>query len=279
MKKAANFVFENAPFMQLAFPQCNSKEDVVVALKGSGERWNILGTEEPNAVFSFHTSETSAIVDRFVPEATETIGAIVTALISDLRRMKIETVTIGVPEEFVSQLTEIELEKRNTMVRLSGRVVETKLMPILPFTNPTPKDISNLAKLMHESFTKDRVTEIQSVASAEKTIRDIIGGLYGKFMSECSFVSGTAGNPVSACFITSDFPRSASVTQLFTHPLYRARGLATGEITNGMNRLLRLGFSTLNVWVSQDNDVARRLFVKLGFREDGKLVQMTTRAK
>jgi predicted GNAT family acetyltransferase len=132
---------------------------------------------------------------------------------------------------------------------------------------------------MHESFTKDKVTEIQSVASAEKTIRDIIGGLYGKFMSECSFVSGTAGNPVSACFITSDFPRSASVTQLFTQMLYRARGLATGEITNGMNRLLRLGFSTLNVWVSQDNDVARRLFVKLGFREDGKLVQMTTRAK
>jgi RimJ/RimL family protein N-acetyltransferase len=279
IQRVADFVFENPTFMRLAFLKCNAKEEVAAALKESGERWNVLVAEKPNAVFSLHTSEASAIVDQFIPEAPESIDATVTALVSHLKPLKIETITIGVPEDATPKLASVGFEKRNTFVRLSGRVIETKLMQILPLTNPLIRDIPTLAKLMHESFGKNTEMEVQSMTSAEKTLRDIIGGFYGKFMPECSFVSGTAGNPVSACFITYDSPHSASVAELFTHPLYRARGLATTEISTGMNRLLKLGFMTLSIWVSEDNEVAKRLFSKLGFREDGRLVQMTARAK
>jgi hypothetical protein len=46
-----------------------------------------------------------------------------------------------------------------------------------------------------------------------------------------------------------------------------------------MNRLLKRGFSTLSVWVVDADLVARRLFGKLGFREDRKLIQMDMRIR
>jgi hypothetical protein len=265
--------------MHLAFPECNTREDLAAALRGSDDRWSVLVAERTNALFSLHTSGTNATVDQFVPEATERTGSIIMALISDLKRMKVETITIAVPEELVRQLLKIGFARQDTIVRLSGPVVETNLMPILPLSNASERDIPGLARLMHESYVKEKKTAIQSATVAEKTLRGITVGQYGRFMSDCSFLSGTVGNPVSACFITCESPHSASVIQLFTHPLYRARGLATSEITNGMNRLLKLGFLTLSVWLPQDSEVAKRLFTKLGFGEDGKLIQMSTAAK
>jgi len=86
-----------------------------------------------------------------------------------------------------------------------------------------------------------------------------------------------APNIVSACFVTLNSPEEANVTQLFTHPLYRARGLATTEVATSMNKLLKRGVRTLMVWVTQNNDIAGRLFTKLGFKESHKLVEMAAR--
>ena len=79
--------------------------------------------------------------------------------------------------------------------------------------------------------------------------------------------------------VTSGESGSATVAYLFTHPLYRARGLATTEIVMGMNSLMKRGVSNLNVWVVDVDLVSRRLFGKLGFSEGRKLNQMQMRIR
>ena len=80
---------------------------------------------------------------------------------------------------------------------------------------------------------------------------------------------------MSACFVTIESTTVARVAEMFTHPLYRARGLATTEIASSMNKLIKRGFSKMTAWVPANDDVTRRLFGKLGFKEDGKLAELT----
>jgi predicted GNAT family acetyltransferase len=101
-------------------------------------------------------------------------------------------------------------------------------------------------------------------------------GLHGTYAAEASLVSGSTLNMVSACFVTLSSPREALVAELFTHPLYRARGLATTEVATAMNRLLNRGVQTLAVRFSENDEIAKRLFAKLGFKQENKRVEMVT---
>jgi predicted GNAT family acetyltransferase len=113
----------------------------------------------------------------------------------------------------------------------------------------------------------------------ERTLRDIISGAQGTFLAESSFISKASDKVVSACLVTASGTGIANVVELFTHPLYRARGLATTEIAMSMNRLRKAHFSTLRVLVKEEDGVARRLFEKLGFKKDLRLVQMAIESK
>jgi GNAT superfamily N-acetyltransferase len=152
------------------------------------------------------------------------------------------------------------------MIRFSISVKKTDLMPILPLANPSTKYIPLLAKLGYESYAAG--TQIySSLESATKRLQDLMAGVEGRYLRDSSFVSGSAGNYVSACLISSSTKGVATVSELFTHPLYRARGLATVEISSALNQLSRQNFSELQVWVDPKNELARRLFSKLGFTE------------
>ncbi len=84
---------------------------------------------------------------------------------------------------------------------------------------------------------------------------------------------------MSACLVTRVSPAEANVSQLFTHPLYRARGLATTEIASAMNSLVKegKGVTRLTVWSPEANEVMKRLLDKMGFAQDRRLVEMTSR--
>jgi ribosomal protein S18 acetylase RimI-like enzyme len=138
-------------------------------------------------------------------------------------------------------------------------------MPILPVANPTPKDTHLLSKLIFESYDKTGL-RLSDVASAERIVKDIWTGLRGTFLANSSYVSFAGDKIVSGCLINSNGPKAARIMELFTHPLYRARGLATAEVCTCMNHLSKDNVSTLGVSVSEDNEVAKRLFAKLDFR-------------
>jgi GNAT superfamily N-acetyltransferase len=165
------------------------------------------------------------------------------------------------------------LEKRASYVKFTRVPAETKMMPILPLVNATQKEIPMLAGLMYDAYAKtDHV--FSDIQSAEKTLLSIMSGVQGRYLSEASFASGATQNLVSACLLTLDSPGQANIAQLFTHPLYRARGLATTEIAMAMNRLVEFGIGNLTVWNRESDDVVRRLLTKMDFKNVGKVVEM-----
>lgn len=274
--QTAEFIVENGRYMKEAFPQCSNKEELVSELRKTHEQWNILHTNRPVALFLLQPSDVDAVVDKFYPAPSISYESFVPNLRLDLKKAKIQSFTLRVPEEMVDALEKNGFEKRRFIVKFVGQVIETKLMPILPLVSPTERDIPALAKLMHESYEKGAEERPPAVSFAERQLRDIMRGLHGVYAAEASLISGTTLNVVSACFVTLSSPREALVAELFTHPLYRARGLATTEVATAMNRLLKRGVQTLTVRFSENNEIAGRLFAKLGFKQESKLAEMVT---
>jgi GNAT superfamily N-acetyltransferase len=274
--QTAEFIVENGAYMKEAFPQCSNKEELLSEMRKSREQWNILQTDRPVALFTLQLSDADAVVDKFYPALAFSYESFVSNLRLDLKKAKIQSLTMRVPEEMVEALEKNGFEKRRFLLKFVGQVIETKLMPMLPLVSPSERDIPALAKLMHESYEKGAKERSPGVSFAEQRLRGIMSGLHGVYAAEASLVSCTSLNVVSACFVTLSSPREALVAELFTHPLYRARGLATTEVSTSMTRLFKRGIQTLTVRFAENNEVAGRLFAKLGFKQERKLAEMVT---
>jgi len=277
LAQAADLIFENGAYLKENFPQCSNKTEVQSELKGSPEEWNLLLTDRLAALFTLRLVDTGAEVHKFLPSTLVSFDSLVPSLQNDLKRMKISFLTLHVAEDMSEALVKNGLEKRRTLVKLQGPITETKLMPILPLNSPNLRDLPILAKLMYDSYEKSSEPKLSSVASAERLLSGIMNGTHGPYVAEASLTSGATQNTVSACFITLRTPQEAHVTQLFTHPLYRARGLATTEVATAMNKLVKRGVQNLTVWLGEGNEIAGRLFAKLGFKPQQKLVELVTR--
>lgn len=276
MGQTAEFILENGVYLKEAFPQCSNKTELLSELRKTPEQWNILHTDRPVALFTLQLSGAHAFVDKIYPAPPISYESFASNLRLDLKKAKIQSLTLQVPEDMVEALEKNGFEKRRYIVKFVRPVIETKLMPILPLVSPTERDIPALAKLMHESYEKSAESKLPAVSSAERRLHEIMRGLHGAYATEASLVSRTTLNVVSACFVTLTSPREAVVAELFTHPLYRARGLATTEVATAMNRLLKRGVQTLTVRFGESNEIAVRLFVKLGFKQESKLAEMVT---
>ncbi len=274
--QVADFVLSNGTYLKETFPECDDREKLLAELRNSYESWSFLSIDKPAALFRLHLSGTNALLEKFLPSPAFPFEPLIRSLKGDLERMKVESLVLQVPEEMTEGLTKNGFQKLRVILRLSGPVVETKLMPILPLNNPTKKDIPVLAKLLHEAYGKSPEGKLLDLVSAENLLRDIMTGTHGPYVAEASFMSGMTQSVVSACLVTLSSPREADVTQLFTHPLYRARGLATKEVATSMNKLAKRDVRTLTVWIDETNEVARRLFNKLGLKQDRELAEMGT---
>ena len=274
--QTAEFVVENEAFMKESFPQCSNKEELVSELRKHHGQWNILYTDRPAALFLLQHSDVNAVVDKFCLASSTSYESLVLNLRLDLKKARIQTLALRIPEEMAGTLEKNGFERRRFVIKFARPVIETKLMPILPLVSPTQRDISALARLMHESYEKSTESSPPAISSAERKLHEIMSGTYGIYAAEASLVSGTTLNMVSACFVALSSPGEAVVAELFTHPLYRARGLATTEVATAMNRLSKRGVQTLTVRFSENNEIAKRLFAKLGFKQESKLAEMVT---
>jgi ribosomal protein S18 acetylase RimI-like enzyme len=274
--RVADLALGNVAYLNDTFPESSNREKLLTELTKSREAWNIFSIDEPAALFRLYISDKLAVLDKFLSSPALPFEAIIGGLKKDLEKMKVESLTLQVPKGMTEILMKNEFQKLRILMRLSGPVVETNRMPILPLNNPAEKDVPALAKLMHESYEKTSEKQFLNLATAESLLRGTMGGARGPYVTEASLMSGIHQNVVSACLVTLSSPRVAEVTQLFTHPLYRARGLATTEVATSMNKLAKRDVQTLTVLVNEGNDIARRLFAKLGFREDRSLVEMRT---
>jgi len=260
--------------MDEAFPDSSSTE-LGRALSSLGKSWYVLTSERPIALFKGALTGPTANVSRMCYDSGTSFESLIANLCEDLRRMKITNLHVGVPTDRTDLFLSRGFERAEILVRFSRAPIESKMMPILPLMNLTEKEIPILSKLMYDAYAKTSGA-YSDAQSAENVIRNIMSEGY---ISGASFASGAFPNLVSACLVTRVYPSEANVSQVFTHPLYRARGLATTEVASAMNRLVNeeRGITRLTVWSPEANDVMKRLLDKMGFVHDRKLVEMTSR--
>jgi GNAT superfamily N-acetyltransferase len=271
----ANFVCENGNFFKENFPLCSNALEVTNAL-ASSDSWYILVAKRPISLFKLEISEARSSISRICVNGEDSLEAFVSNLRHDLHNMRITDVIVSVAPNDVELLETLGFTARDSYVRFSRVPTEIKMMPILPLMNATQKVFPNLSRLMYEAYDK---TEhgFSDLQSAEKSLRAITSGAQGQYLSDASFASGVLPNLVSGCLVVSDSPGEARITQVFTHPLYRARGLATTEIAAAMNRLVVSGTEKLIAWNRVRNDLVRRLLTKMEFKEDRRVVEMAAK--
>jgi predicted GNAT family acetyltransferase len=274
LKRTAELVATDATYVKEAFPECTNKTELFSQLQENPESWHILYSDMPEALFALQLSDGNAVIENPSHTIPNVLDRLVANLQHDLRKSKTQFITLRVPEQAVDLLRKKGFEKQRMIVKFMAPVVETELMPVLPLANPTERDISALAKLMHESYQKSGEPVVANVSAAEGALRSIMRGSQGVYDAAASLMSGVAQNIVSACFIALRSSLQARVVEVFTHPLYRARGLATIEIATAMNRLLEHGVQSLTVQLSERNEIATRLFAKLGFEKGETLTEM-----
>ena len=275
--KIAAVVQRNVPYWKQFFSGCSTTEQLQTELKTSSREWHVLITGEPLALFTVHHFNKSTTLDNLLVASTPNYAELASALRNEYKAAKVDSLTVQAPDFLKDVLASNGFEKRRSLIRLTGPVVETKLMPILPLNNPTVRDLPLLSKLMYDSYEKALEPKLATITDAEGNLRQVFAGDYGDYVSEASFMSGASQNIVSACFVTRNSNEDARIVELFTHPLYRARGLATIEVVMSMNRLTKLAVKRLTAVVGERNDVSLRMFAKLGFKQDGKLVEMVLR--
>jgi hypothetical protein len=184
------------------------------------------------AIFTIETSQTLTKVDQvcILPGSTNETA-------NEMSNLTSQTPTlILAPPQIENALSDYGREE--VEVRYARTPKESRVMQLLPLANPGEKDVLELSRLMSEAYAECRVNRDLDTAVAEKSLRRLMSGQEEIFLQDSSFISRAGQKIVSACSITKEHV-GAAVTEVFTHPLYRARGLATTELATCMNSLAK----------------------------------------
>jgi len=277
LDQIVSLVLANESYRRESFPASADKISLLTTFRKLGPEWTILSHEQTLALFALSEIQGHGSIDHLCLRTPETITNFASELINELEKTPIMDISLTTDVSLAERLVDQGFMIKNTVINFSRQISETQFMPILPLTNPKSRDLPLLAQLMHEAYAKDRIPKYASSDEASKRLREVTSN--NEYLAECSFVSGSGGNFVSACLVTSPSKETAKISELFTHPLYRARGLATSEVTMAMNRLAKRNYSNLNVRVDAVNDVACRLFGKLGFEQTDKKMTVSKNLK
>jgi len=100
-----------------------------------------------------------------------------------------------------------------------------------------------------------------------RALRAILDGAVGRFLDEASVALYRPDPPLLAgALLTSEkTPRRAVFQDLMVDPDLRGRGHGAYLLHWGLRALWALGYERVRLWVSADNEVARRLYDSVGF--------------
>lgn len=82
--------------------------------------------------------------------------------------------TIIAPLELVTHLSKLEFESPGIEVRLSIVPRESRSMQLLPLSQLSEEDISQLSRVMYEAYLTSNLVKYPDVAAAEKSLRSLI---------------------------------------------------------------------------------------------------------
>lgn len=156
--------------------------------------------------------------------------------------------------------------------RLPPRILMTaplrrrEVEPLLPCRTVTPEDLPSLAGLLVSAYrgTVDDLGESPEQA-LDYLGKRTHGAVVGPMLWDCSFLALDGDDPVSAVLTSEEEPGRPLLGDIYTHPDWQNRGLATSLIQLTANALLDRGFRLMTLRVAIANESARRLYERLGF--------------
>jgi len=272
IQQVTNLVCNHEDFLKENFSLSSDPMEVSNTLTAS-DSWFILVAEQTTAIFRLEISGRTATTSD-ICMGDESFEAVNSGLRGELRAMKIANLTLRVQPDQAERWASAGFQRGPVYVKFSRAPKETDMMLLLPLSNPTQKEIPLLSQLMYAAYAK--TNGFSDVQSAEDSLRATMFGARGTYLRDASFASGRPPNLVSACLLTAGATGEARIEQLFTHPLYRARGLATTEIAAAMRQLSASSFTSLTAWNRESNEVVTRLLEKMGFNREKTMLEMSS---
>jgi ribosomal protein S18 acetylase RimI-like enzyme len=112
-------------------------------------------------------------------------------------------------------------------------------------------------------------TEADAVAEVERTME----GEYGPLLPDCSFVVEDDGGRIVGASMVTLFESDPFVTYVVVDPRMMGRGMGTFLIASSGNALLSAGFPELDLFVTEANAPAVKLYRRLGFQVMDRLTE------
>jgi len=121
-----------------------------------------------------------------------------------------------------------------------------------------------LGLLMDNAYRGTIDHEGETIPQCEEEMRNTIGGKYGPFMANASFVS-LQGNQAAAASMITLWKELPLLAFSMSDPAHQGKGLAGNLIRQSMFALKEAGHEALYLVVTEGNVPAERLYRKLGF--------------
>ncbi len=102
-----------------------------------------------------------------------------------------------------------------------------------------------------------------------RMLGELIEGRLGRFLDDAStsLVDAATGELEAALLTSEQTPRMAVYLDVMVEPSHRRRGLGRYLVRWGFRALAALGYSTVRLWVTSENEPARALYRTTGFRD------------
>lgn len=156
------------------------------------------------------------------------------------------------------QIIRMKLQYRLTLPIQSSQGSDT-------FKSASAEMKDALAELMLDAYIGTVDYEGEGLQEAKEEIGNLLGGVYGTFLADHSYALWDKNVLVSATLVTLMKERPLLAFSM-TRSDFKRHGYARRLITATANSLWESGYSSLDLWVTDSNEPAIKLYEELGFQ-------------
>ena len=153
--------------------------------------------------------------------------------------------------------------RRRLWMRLD--LTATPPAPTRPFATVDGWTADALAPLLLAAYRGSVDDEDEDLEGATGEVERTLTGVYGPLLTEASFVAADGDLPVGAVLVTL-WEERPLVAHVVVDPAVKRTGLGTQLMNAAANALAADGQTQLDLFVTEANEPAVRLYRTLGFR-------------
>ena len=144
-------------------------------------------------------------------------------------------------------------------------LTETQPAPTTPFATVDGWTADSLAPLLLAAYRGSADDEGEDLEGATGEIERTLTGVYGPLLADASFVAVERDRPVGAVLVTM-WEERPLIAHVVVDPAVKRTGLGTNLMNAAAHALAAEGRTELDLFVTEANEPAVRLYRSLGFR-------------